>query len=173
MSAAPPATTARRIAAQSFTLAGRATRTELASYILAAAFVTLAVSFASALFLDYGLRAKISNGLTLILAVPVPALLVRRLHDQDRSGVLAWLVVLGFAVWALRTAISLTLGIETRISVDRWTWPLDWVVILANLALIIIAILPGTPGPNRFGPDPRRALDEPLQHPADRLNPGA
>ncbi|NBW74771.1 MAG: DUF805 domain-containing protein [Sphingomonadaceae bacterium] len=149
-------TTARRTAALSFTLHGRATRTELASYILSAVFVTLAVSFASALAAPYAVRALVSDGLTMLLAIPVPALLVRRLHDQGRSGRLVWLAVLAFGVWLVRTVISNTLGMEARIGFDRMTWLLDWAVIFANLAAVILAILPGTAGPNRYGPDPRQ-----------------
>jgi uncharacterized membrane protein YhaH (DUF805 family) len=151
----PARTSARRTASLSLTLAGRATRTELASYILAAVFITMFVSFATALFVEFELRSMIRNGLALALAIPVPALLVRRLHDQNRPGTLAWLAVFGFAVWAVRTGVSLALGTEARIGFDKWTWALDWLVILANLGAVLFAILPGTPGSNRFGPDPR------------------
>lgn len=155
-SALPQPTSARRTVAQSFTLHGRATRTELASYVLSAVFVTLAVSFATALFAPYPVRALVSDALTLVLAIPVPALLVRRMHDQDRSGRLVWLAVFGFAVWLARTGISAALGTDARIGFDRVMWLLDWAVILANLGAVILAILPGTPGINRFGPDPRQ-----------------
>lgn len=146
---------ARRTAALSFTLAGRAGRTELASYILAAVFMTLLVSFAAALLFEYEVRHLVRNALAIILAVPVPALLVRRLHDQDRTGALVWLAAPAVGLWAVRTVISATSGIDGRIAFDRWTWPLDWFVILANLALVILLIMPGSPGANRFGPDPR------------------
>ena len=156
MSGTPPApTSARRTLALSFTLQGRATRTELASYILSAVLITLAVSFATALFAPYPVRALVSDGLTVLLAIPVPALLVRRLHDQGRSGKLVWLAVFAFAVWLVRTVIANTLGLEARIGFDRLTWLVDWAVIFANLGAVILAIMPGSSGPNRFGPDPR------------------
>lgn len=158
-SALPRPTSARQTVAQSFVFEGRATRTELASYILAAVLVTLAVSFAAALFAPYPVRALISDGLTLLLAVPVPALLVRRLHDTNRSGKFVWLAVFAFAVWLARTTVANTYGIETRIGLDRLTWLIDWAVILANLATVILVLLPGTAGPNRFGPDPRQRSD--------------
>jgi uncharacterized membrane protein YhaH (DUF805 family) len=154
--ALPQPTSARRTVALTFTLRGRANRTELASYILSAVFVTLAVSFAAALFTPYPVRAMVSDGLTVLLAIPVPALLVRRLHDQDRSGHLVWLAVFAFGVWLIRTVIANTLGTDARIGFDRMTWLLDWAVIFANLGAVILAILPGTSGPNRFGPDPRQ-----------------
>ena len=116
----------------------------------------LAVSFVTALVADYPVRALVSNGLTVILAIPIPALLVRRLHDQGRNGWAVWLALPGFIVWLVRTGIALSQGMQARIELDRMTWILDWVVILANLALVLLLALPGTTGPNRFGPDPRR-----------------
>lgn len=148
---------ARRTAALALTFTGRATRTEVAVYAISAAMVLLAVSFITALFATFEVRNLVSNGLTLMLAIPVPALLVRRLHDQDRSGTLAWLAAIGLAVWVVRTGIALTLGTEARIGFDRMIWAIDWLVILANLSLTLLLILPGTRGPNRFGPDPRKS----------------
>lgn len=155
-SALPQPTSARRTIALSFTLQGRATRIELASYILSAVLITLAVSFASALFAPYEVRALVSDGLTVLLAIPVPALLVRRLHDQGRTGKLVWLAVFSFTVWLVRMIVSYTTAMDIRIGLDRMIWPIDWLVILANLGAVILAILPGTAGPNRFGPDPRQ-----------------
>ena len=63
--------------------------------------------------------------------------------------------MLVFAVWLARTVISYTLGMGARLSFDSWTWLLDWLVILANLTSVLLALLPGTKGPNRFGADPR------------------
>jgi uncharacterized membrane protein YhaH (DUF805 family) len=122
---------------------------------LSAAFVTLAISFVTALFAPYPVRAAVSDALTVILAIPVPALLVRRLHDQGRSGRLVWLAVFAFAVWLVRSVIANLLGADSRIAFDQVAWGLDWAVILANLAAVTFAILPGMLGPNRFGPDPR------------------
>ncbi len=154
---APQPVPVRRTVALAFTGAGRATRSELVSYALAAAFTMLLVSFVTALVADYPVRALVSNGLTLILAIPVPALLVRRLHDQGRSGWAVWLALPGFTVWLVRTGIALSQGMQARIELDRMTWAVDWIVILANVALVLLLALPGTAGPNRFGPDPRRS----------------
>lgn len=146
---------ARRTARFALTFSGRATRTEVASYALGALLVSVAVSLVSGLLLDFETRMLLTNALALALAAPVPALLVRRLHDQGRSARWVWLAVFGFTVWAGRTLVSLALGYETRITLDKVIWPLDWLVILANIAMILLIILPGTQGPNRFGPDPR------------------
>lgn len=127
----------------------------MASYALSALLVSIAVSFLSALFLPYETRLLVTNLLTLALAAPVPALLARRLHDQDRSARWVWLAVIGFAAWSARTLVSLIVGFEARIALDMAIWPLDWLVILANIAMILLIVMPGTAGPNRFGPSPR------------------
>ena len=72
------------------------------------------------------------------------------------SGSWVWLAVFGFAVWLARTLISAQLGLGARLDFDSWTWLLDWAVILANLASVMLALLPGNKAPNRFGANPRQ-----------------
>ncbi|WP_343315646.1 DUF805 domain-containing protein [Brucella sp. BE17] len=66
----------------------------------------------------------------LALIVPVIAVQIRRFHDYNLSG---WwyllLVVLGF---------------------------IPYVGILASIAVVVISVLKGTDGPNKFGADPLR-----------------
>ncbi len=59
--------------------------------------------------------------------IPSVALMIRRLHDVNLSG---WLVLLCFV-------------------------PI--VNILAALGLLIVCFVPGTAGPNKYGPDPKGA----------------
>jgi len=146
-----PLDTVRR----TLTFAGRSGRSELISYLFATLLVSVPVSFITGLALEHDVHMLVGNGLTLLLALPVPALLVRRFHDSGRSGAWAWLAVFGFAVWLLRTAISALWGLDARLGFDAWTWLIDWVVIIANLASVMLALLPGTVGTNRYGPDPR------------------
>ncbi len=140
---------------RSFAFVGRSTRSELIAYLFASLLVSVPVSFVTGLALLHDQHLLIMNGLTVLLALPLPALLVRRLHDSGRSGAWVWLAVLVFAVWLARTVISFVLGMGARLSFDSWTWLIDWVVILANLTSVLLALLPGTNGPNRFGEDPR------------------
>ena len=56
------------------------------------------------------------------LLVPILAVQVRRLHDQDKSG---WFVLLGLVPY------------------------------VGGLILFVLMCIDGTPGPNRFGPDPK------------------
>ena len=68
----------------------------------------------------------------LIIIIPSIAVSVRRLHDRDMSG---WWY-LGFIILGLIPLIGL----------------------LASIAFIVIMVLPGTPGPNRFGPSPKEQV---------------
>jgi len=66
-----------------------------------------------------------------VLAVIIPsiAVTVRRLHDRDMSG---WWY-LGFIIASAIPLIGL----------------------VASIAFLVVLFLPGTDGPNRFGPDPK------------------
>lgn len=66
---------------------------------------------------------------TLAILIPSIAVTVRRLHDRDMSG---W--------WYLGAIVGSMI---------------PFVGILISLAFIVLMALPGTPGPNRFGPDPK------------------
>ena len=63
------------------------------------------------------------------IIVPSIAVVVRRLHDRDMSG---W--------WYLGVIVASMIPI---------------VGMIAGLAFLVLMFLPGTPGPNRFGPDPK------------------
>jgi len=71
--------------------------------------------------------------LILVLLVPTATVLVRRLHDTNRSG--HWLL-------------------------------LALVPVLGTVALMVVAAMPGTPGPNRYGVAADRT---PATSPADRV----
>lgn len=150
--ASSPLQTAQR----SFAFGGRSARSELIAYLLATLLISVPVSFVTGLALARPYHLVITNAVTVLLALPMPALLVRRLHDSGRSGSWVWLAVFGFAVWLARTLISAQWGLGARLDFDSWTWLLDWAVILANLASVMLALLPGHKAPNRFGADPRQ-----------------
>ncbi len=65
----------------------------------------------------------------LAVIIPSIAVVVRRFHDRDMSG---WWY-LGFIVASM----------------------IPFVGFIASIALLVLMFLPGTPGPNRFGPDPK------------------
>ena len=65
----------------------------------------------------------------LFMLVPTAAVTVRRLHDRDMSG---WWYV-GYLVVIFVPLINL----------------------IAVIAMLVIMLMDGTPGPNRYGPDPK------------------
>ena len=69
----------------------------------------------------------------LAVLVPSIALTVRRLHDRNMSG---W--------WYLGILVASLI---------------PFVGLFASLAYLVLMLLPGTDGPNRFGPDPKAGGD--------------
>lgn len=87
----------------------------------------------------------------LLLFLPVFALFARRLHDQDLSagGLLIMLPVTGLNLYAI-VYLILTGDVP-----PEWPGWVNAVVIISIIAFFVFAVLPGTKGPNRYGPDPR------------------
>jgi uncharacterized membrane protein YhaH (DUF805 family) len=81
----------------------------------------------------------------LLLLVPSIAVGVRRLHDIDRSG---WWLMLGYGPWLLSIILAIA---QSQAMADI----LNLVSMIGFIVLLVFAVLPGTRGPNRFGPDPK------------------
>lgn len=134
---------------------GRSDVAELAHYVLCAVLFHLAVGLVLMLALEAPTQAIARDVLLVAYFIPVPALMIRRLHDQERSAAWVWLAVPGIALWLARKVLALVPEPAMPFGIDQIAWPLDWFGGLANLVLIVLLLLPGTKGPNRFGPDPR------------------
>lgn len=124
------------------TFSGRASRSEywwyyLFHFLVVIAFIVVALGVATA---SGGVEGGVSStviavgviGGLFLLATFIPALAVqiRRFHDRNMSG---W--------WYLALII---LGM------------VPYVGFIASIAILVIGVLPGTVGPNKFGPDPLR-----------------
>lgn len=123
----------RRMEFWSFTLMNAVILIVLTTVALAMGFSFSALSggeFGSAAF-GAGMMAPFAlMGIYgLLVLVPSIAVTVRRLHDRNMSG---WWY-LGFIVLSALPLIGF----------------------VANIAFLVIMFLPGTPGPNRFGNDPK------------------
>ncbi|WP_246202787.1 DUF805 domain-containing protein [Sphingomonas lacunae] len=105
---------------------GRSTRLEYWSYSLAL-FIALLVILLFAEAVGDTLGAIVVTIVVLATIIPHVALTVRRLHDMNASG---WLLVL--------MIVPLVIG--------------GPVATLANIGLLVIMTLPGTAGPNSYGP---------------------
>ena len=133
------------------TFRGRAPRAEYWWFYLATLILSLLVAGIEA---AAGVGDIVSNIISLILFVPTLAVLIRRLHDTDRSGwwlmiaIVPLLVTGGLIVKALSDGQTAETGLFSAALV-----PLI-VTGIAAIAIFIFTILPGTHGPNRFGADP-------------------
>lgn len=88
----------------------------------------------------------------LLLGVAVNALLAIARVDDDTSGKLVNLVFL----WPL---IAVSAKRQHDFNFSAWWALIHFVPAVGSIILIIVdGMMPGTPGPNRFGIDPREAL---------------
>lgn len=131
--------------------AGRSSRMEFWSYAVATTVLLIVVGVVA---------TTVSWVLFLALLLPSLAVLVRRLHDVDRSG---WWVLpipmLGFSLLLLFAMTGLMLGDEAGKKIFIGIG-LSFLTILAlGITLLAWACRQGAPGPNRFGPPPRAASD--------------
>lgn len=123
----------RRLEYWMFTLLNVIVVTVLFALIFSSTGMMIAADPASDLFEEGGAMA---GGVGLLIAlyalivfIPSIAVTVRRLHDRDLSG---WWY-LGFIIASMIPVVGF----------------------LAWIAFVVVMALPGTPGENRFGPDPK------------------
>lgn len=99
----------------------------------------------------------------LVLLVPTISLIVRRLHDTERKGTLVLLSLVPFVLGLIMVVVSMfkmssAVAIATPGHIMAGTagiMSLLFVIILIPLVLTIIwCSMPGTEGPNKYGPDP-------------------
>jgi len=88
----------------------------------------------------------------LALAIPGCFIAIKRLHDRNKSGHWLWLFCLAPTV----------LNLLGKLAVAQGAAQVGMVIMLASIGISIwgfvdMACLPGTSGPNRFGPDPLQA----------------
>ncbi|MGA9581422.1 MAG: DUF805 domain-containing protein [Allosphingosinicella sp.] len=81
----------------------------------------------------------------LFLLIPSIAVGVRRLHDIDRTG---WWLMLGYGPYILSVVLAMVQSVELAAI-------LNIVSMIGFLVLLVFAFMPGTRGPNRYGPDPK------------------
>ncbi len=101
------------------------------------------------------------------LAVLLPSLAVtaRRLHDTNRSAwwLLIWLgIILGWIIGFIAIAISVAIDDPELLEAEPEEWAgafafiIIWgvVSVAGGITMLILCALPGSRGPNRYGPDP-------------------
>ena len=129
---------------------GRAPRAEYWWFYLATVIISLILDRIDS---GLGTAGMLSGVFSLAILVPWIAVMVRRLHDIDRTGL--WLLLFVVPLVAvLVMAIAAAIG---GYPPDVASFPFIMGMIgfgAAALVLFIFSILPGTVGPNRYGPDP-------------------
>ncbi len=132
---------------------GRSRRTEVIYYWIASALVGAAFHLAVTIVAPFETSLLFGNALQLALLAPMFALFVRRLHDQDTSG--WWGLLLPLSVLpSLPRMVTEARGDVAEIIAPNIT--LEGVAAgFCALAVFVLCLLPGTVGPNRYGPDPR------------------
>jgi len=136
---------------------GRSRRTEVIYYWIATILIGVVVGFVRVMLAPFQSMIWFDVLLQLVFVIPMFALFVRRLHDQNRTG---WL--------GLLLPLALVLSIPERLNEVRGdvaammaqkTSPIAIALDLLCIAILVLFLWPGTAGPNQFGPDPR--LEEP------------
>ena len=169
--------------AKYFEFEGRARRSEYWLWVLFlvlanAALTAVQFSFIGRNSINIGMGVivviKILFGLGMI--IPTFSVSVRRMHDSNRTG---WWTILPTTVFFISAIVYFSLnGVAfmgemenmrnlsetsenpTAIAAAVMTImrPLIWILVptmLAKLVTFVFRVLDGTPGPNRFGPDPK------------------
>ena len=90
----------------------------------------------------------------ILLLVPMLAVGCRRFHDVGLSTGLFW-VVGGLSV--LNSLVGVLAVITPALFPQAVTNILSTLSMLAGLAMLVIAFIPGKTGPNAYGPDPKPA----------------
>jgi uncharacterized membrane protein YhaH (DUF805 family) len=143
-----------------FVFSGRSRRTEVvAFFILGMLANSVTIAFGSGRLFDL---ARL--GWQVLWAIPWVALLVRRLHDQNRSanwagGLVAAFVALAIVLPLLPQSVDSTFNAKLFIWTFHPTGPLAIVygVAIGLLAVTtwVLYLLPERSGADRYGPDPR------------------
>lgn len=128
------------------TFQGRARRREywfFALFAILSQFIASGLDLVVSAILDIPLFRVI---VALALLLPSIAVGVRRLHDRGLPG---WLLAAPAAASLLLALLAgagdAVRGIAAALALAAW------------FGLVVLLALPGTPGPNRFGPDPKAA----------------
>ena len=124
----------------------RSTRTELLGYVIASNILSISIAPLAILmtrdFAQHDFFASI-NIVNLLTYIPFPALAIRRLHDQNRTG--AWfalMLVPSLIVWAAPSLID-----------DHSI--IHFVAAVVSIVGFVLLFFPPSAGANRFGSDPR------------------
>ena len=134
---------------------GRASRPEYWWYVLALCIGYLVLHIVESIvgldhmFLTYGPLT-----LLLMLGTLVPSIAagVRRLHDTNRSG---WWLLIALVPYGLVAIVGLMAAAGGGLfALMAMMGLIGFVALAGAVVLLVFMVLPGTPGDNRYGPNP-------------------
>jgi len=103
------------------------------------------------MFASMGILALIFGVIWLALLIPTLAVQVRRLHDTNRSG---WWLFIYWGPVLVSWALSIGGAVNQSGGLSGIAALLSLVSLVGLVVLIVFYCLPGTPGLNKYGPDP-------------------
>jgi len=103
------------------------------------------------MFASMGIIAVILGIVWLALLIPTLAVQTRRLHDTDRSG---WWLMIYWGPAILSWIVNIAGAANQSASLVMLGGLCSLLALIASIVLLVFWCLPGTNGPNRFGPDP-------------------
>ena len=136
---------------------GRSRRTEVLYYMIACALVGVVLNVGLVMALPLAMAAMVSALVGSLFAIPTFALFVRRVHDQDRSGWWGLLLPMGI-ILRIASAVSRPKA-DIQALVAHAYSPFALLAAASGIAVLVLCLLPGKSGPNRYGPDPRIDVD--------------
>ncbi len=146
----------KRTILESFKFTGRSTRRDVVYFWFVWMMLGVVAEGAVEQSFDSFREEFVAKAIVSVLVMlPMFALFARRLHDQNRS-----------ALWTLLLPIPIVVNIDkalgyafvdARGEIPSQLLPNEavWVAAPIVMAFFIALIIPGTIGPNRYGPDPR------------------
>lgn len=107
------------------------------------------------MFAGAGAVLLISGIVSLALLLPSLAVTVRRLHDSDKSG---WWIMVFWGPYLISMIFS---GIGAALADNGMAFIIigglfNFVFLIGCVAMLVLCLLDGTRGPNRYGDDPKR-----------------
>ena len=152
---------------KSFVFSGRARRAEYWYFMLFNILVVLAILALLVPFVVIIALLPVSHPLSsphvillsilippslymLVIFLPMLALSVRRIHDINLSG---WWILLSFLLPMISEIVLLFFKFNGTTLPDLRLF--DWLLQLPSIAIVILAMIKGNEGENRFGPDPK------------------